>query len=63
MEDALTKETLTGWLDDGGTLSPIPEHAQPQGNIRIVVDRRVYERKRQHEDGTWIYVYQMTEPA
>ena len=58
--------TLTGWTEEktGGTLTAIPASAYVPGtDIKILIGRRVYERKRKHTDQAWIYTYQMTEPA
>lgn len=55
-----------GWLEDGAgaAVQPIPDDAFEAGyQFRYLVGRRVYERSRPHADGTWIYTYQMTEPA
>jgi hypothetical protein len=58
--------TITGWIEDtpGGALTAIPASAYVPGtDIKLLIGRRVYERKRKHTDQAWIYVYQMTEPA
>jgi hypothetical protein len=53
------------WLDEGDGSLVALDDATPyfHGNIRIVIGRRVYERKTKHSDGKWIFVYHMTEPA